>query len=70
MDEEFVRSIISKVSESNGDVHSINKIIKKAAEVTLEIGANDKLMRILVELEKPISDSPLTVSSSSIFAEA
>lgn len=29
----------------------------KLAEVTLEIGTNDKLLRILVELKKPVSNS-------------
>jgi len=64
LDEELIRSIISKVSESDWDIPSINKILKKLAEVTLEIGSNDKLMRILTELQKPIAESPLTVTSS------
>jgi len=64
LDEELIRSIISKVSESDWDIPGINKIFKKLAEVTLEIGSNDKLMRILTELQKPIAESPLTVISS------
>ena len=61
LDEELIRSIISKVSESDWDIPSINKILKKLAEGTLEIGTNDKLLRILAELEKPIAVSPLFV---------
>lgn len=53
--EKLIRSIISKVSDADWAMPSINKILKKIAEVTLEIGSNDKLLRILVELEKPIS---------------
>ena len=52
--EKLIKSIISKVSESEWDMPSINKILKKLAEVTLEIGTNDKLLRILAELEKPV----------------
>ena len=69
LDEELIRSIISKVSESDWDIPSINKILKKLAEGTLEIGTNDKLMRIVAELQKPIAESPLAVTSSSIFVE-
>lgn len=34
-------------------MNSINKLLQKLAEMSLEIGSNNKLMRILVELEKP-----------------
>lgn len=57
LDEELIRSIISKVSEADWDISSINKILKRLAEVTLEIGTNDKLLRILSELEKPVPNS-------------
>ena len=62
-DDCLIRSIISKVSESEWDMPSINKLLQKLAEMSLEIGSNNKLMRILVELEKPI------VPSSPIFVE-
>ena len=39
--EKLIKSIISKVSEADSDIPSINKILKKLAEVTLEIGTND-----------------------------
>ena len=57
-DEKLIRSIISKVSEADWDIPSINKILKKLAEVTL---TNDKLLRILAELEKPIPQSSIFV---------
>ena len=52
-DEKLIRSIISKVSEADWDIPSINKILNKLAE----IGTNDKLLRILAELEKPVPNS-------------
>ena len=51
--EKLIRSIISKVSETDWDMPSINKVLKKLVEVTLEIGTNDMLLKILAELEKP-----------------
>lgn len=59
--EKLIRSIISKVSESDWDIPSINKILKKITEVTLEIGTNQKLWRILAELEKPMPQSSILV---------
>ena len=56
-EEKLIRSIISKVSQDDWDIPSINKILKKLSEVTLEIGTNDKLLRILAELEKPVPKS-------------
>ena len=50
----LIKSIISKVSEADGDIPSINKILKKLAELTLETATNDKLLRILAGLDKPI----------------
>lgn len=52
-DEGLIRSIVSKVSESEQDIPSINKILQQLIELSLKIGSNDKLMRILAELEKP-----------------
>ena len=52
-DERLIRSIVSKVSESEWDIPSINKILQQLIELSLKIGSNDKLMRILAELEKP-----------------
>jgi len=65
-DDTLIRSIISKVSESEWDIPSINKLLQKLVEMSLEIGSNNKLMRILVELEKPII---VPSSSSTIFVE-
>lgn len=71
--EKLIKSIISKVSEADWDIPSINKILKKLAEVTLE---NDKLLRILAELEKPFPNSlfaegfvPIVAAQSTPFAE-
>ena len=50
----LIKSIISKVSEADWDIPSINKILKKLAELTLETATNDKLLRILAGLDKPI----------------
>ena len=61
--EKLIRSIISKVSETDWDTPSINKILKKLAEVTFEIGTNDKLLRILAELEKPIPQPSIVVEA-------
>ena len=69
LDEELIKSIVSKVSESGWDIPSINKMLKKLAEGSLEIATNSQIMRILAELEKPITESPLTGTSSSIFVE-
>lgn len=52
--EKLIKSILSKVSESDLDIASINKVLKRLAEITIEIGANDNLLRILAELEKPV----------------
>ena len=52
-DEKLIRSILSKVSEDHWDIPSINKILQKIADVTLEMATNQKLLRILAELEKP-----------------
>lgn len=60
-DEKLIKSILSKVSESNSDIASINKILKKLAGVTLKINTNDKLLRLLAELEKPISEPTIFV---------
>ena len=60
-DEKLIKSIISKADEADWYIPSINKILKRLGEVTLEIGTNDKLLRILAELEKPISESPIFV---------
>jgi len=59
--EKLIQSILSKVSESDWDIASINKILKRLAKVTLEIRTHDKLLKILAELEKPIAVSPLFV---------
>lgn len=61
--EKLIKSIISKVSETDWDIPSINKILKKLAEVTFEIGTNDKLLRILAELEKPIPQPSIVVEA-------
>lgn len=61
--EKLIKSIISKVSETDWDIPSINKILKKLAEVTLEIGTNDTLLRILAELEKPIPQPSIVVEA-------
>lgn len=61
-DKELIDSIISKVSEDDWDIPSINKILQKVAEAILEIGTESKLLRILEEFEKPLK--------SSIFADA
>jgi len=60
-DEKLIKSMISKVSETDWDIPSINKLLKKLADVTLEIGTNDKLLRILAELEKPIPEPTIFV---------
>ncbi len=60
LDEELIKSILSKVAEYDLGVPSINKILKTVVEATLEIGSNDKLMRILGKLEKPMNPSVLT----------
>ena len=49
----LIRSILSKASESEWDMPSINKLLKKLVELSIEIGSNNELMRILVEVEKP-----------------
>lgn len=54
-------NIISKVLESDWNMQSFNKFLKKLTELTLEIKSNDKLMKILEELEKPIAVSLLFV---------
>lgn len=53
-DEKLIKSLLSKVSEADWDIPSINKILKKLAEVTL---TNDTLLRILEALEKPVPTS-------------
>ncbi len=62
LDEELIKSILSKVSESNLDVPSINKILEKIVEATLSFGSNGKLLKILGELEKPMNPSVLPVT--------
>ena len=53
VDENLIRSILSKVEESDLDVASINKILLKLGDSILSIASNEKLLRFLSELEKP-----------------
>ena len=62
LDEELIKSILSKVSESNLDVPSINKILERIVEATLSVGSNGKLLKILGELEKPMKPSVLPIT--------
>lgn len=55
LDEELIKSIVSKLSESGWNNLSINKMLQKLAEGSLEIATNSNLLRILAELEKPIA---------------
>lgn len=49
--EKLIRSILAKVSDESYNLPSIN--LRKLANVTLKIGINSDLLRILVELQKP-----------------
>ena len=64
IDEKLITSILYKVGESNLDIPSINKILERIADAILSVGSNEKLLKILGELEKPIKPSVLTVTSS------
>ena len=55
--EKLIRSILSKISDSDWDIPSINKILQRIGDITVEIGANSKLMRILGEFERPFPRS-------------
>jgi hypothetical protein len=63
-DEKLIKSILGKVAESELDVPSINKILERIADAILSVGSNEKLLKILGELEKPIKLSVLTVTPS------
>ena len=63
-DEKLIKSILGKVAESELDVPSINKILERIADAILSVGSNEKLLKILGELEKPIKPSVLTVTPS------
>ncbi len=57
LDEELIRSILSKVAQSELDIPSINKILKSIANAAVSVGSNDKLMKILKELQNPMQPS-------------
>lgn len=57
IDEELIKSILGKVTESELDVPSINKILQRIANATLSVASNEKLLKILNELLKPIQPS-------------
>ena len=61
-DEKLIESILGKVAQSDLDNPSINKILERIADVVLSVGSNEKLLKILGELEKPIKPSVLTVT--------
>jgi hypothetical protein len=63
-DEKLIESILGKVAQSDLDNPSINKILERIAYVVLSVGSNEKLLKILGELEKPIKPSVLTVTPS------
>ena len=48
----------------------MNKILERIADAILSVGSNEKLLKILGELEKPMKPSVLTVTpSTSVFVE-
>ena len=56
-DEKLIKSILSKVAESELDIASINKILERIADAILSVGSNEKLLKILRELEKPVESN-------------
>lgn len=59
-DEALIRSILSKLADSDlFDMPSINKILYEIAEASLSILANQKLARLLVQLEVPFTGTML-----------
>lgn len=59
-DKELIKSIISKVSESEY-IPSINKILKRVMEIALKYGTNEDVIRMLAELQKPLPQSTIFV---------
>lgn len=57
LDEGLIRSILGKVAEDKWDIPSINKLLKSIANATLSVASNEKLLKILNELQKPIQPS-------------
>lgn len=56
-DEKLIKSILSKVAESELDISSINKILERIADAILSVGSNEKLLKILSELKKPVESN-------------
>ena len=52
--ERLVKSILAKSPESNYTEISINKFLKKILKLIDQVISNQKLWRILSELEKPL----------------